>query len=85
MEISNVQIEVMPEINAPKMIKIDFSVPEPLYQQALELAEAEGWKPAELFRVFWVMGFAAHAEGSNKRMVNRNLRKHSNSNNDADS
>lgn len=69
------EYQTMPEINAPKMVKVDFSVPEPLYKEALELAEAEGWKPAELHRIFWENGFAVHAERSNKRMVNRGLRK----------
>ena len=68
----------MPETNAPKMIKINFAVPEELHQQILELADAEGWKPAELHRVVWVLGFNAYAEGSNKRLVNRNLRKKDN-------
>ncbi|MEH1777164.1 hypothetical protein [Nostoc sp.] len=64
----------MPETNAPKMVKITFAVPEELHQQILDLASAEGWKPAELHRVVWVLGFNAYAEGSNKRLVNRNLR-----------
>jgi len=64
----------MPETNAPKMIKIDFSVPEALLKEALSIAEAEGWKPAELHRIFWEKGFAVHAEGSNKRLINRRLR-----------
>lgn len=69
------EVEQMPETNAPKMIKIDFSVPENLLEDALELAKAEGWKPSELHRVFWEKGFAVHAEGSNKRLVNKQLRK----------
>jgi hypothetical protein len=64
----------MPETDAPKMIPIKFSVPEPLLNEARELAKAEGWSEAALHRIFWEKGFAAHAEGSNKRLVNRNLR-----------
>lgn len=64
----------MPETNAPKMVRIDFSVPEPLLKEAIAMAESEGWKPAELHRIFWEKGFAAHAEGSNKRMINKGLR-----------
>jgi hypothetical protein len=64
----------MPETDAPKMEYIKFAVPAPLLEEMLELAEAEGWKPAELHRFFWVQGFAAYAEGSNKRGVNRSLR-----------
>jgi hypothetical protein len=64
----------MPETNAPKMTKIDFAVPTALLQDAEEMAQAEGWKPAELHRIFWEKGFAAYAEGSNKRLVNRQLR-----------
>jgi hypothetical protein len=67
----------MPEINAPKMIKINFAVPEELHNQLIELAEAEGWKHAELHRIVWVLGFNAYAEGSNKRLVNRNFRRNS--------
>lgn len=76
MEIDNAtRPDIMPETNAPKMLKITFAVPEELHQQILDLAAAEGWKPAELHRVVWVLGFNAYAEGSNKRLVNRNLRK----------
>lgn len=64
----------MPETNAPKMVRIDFSVPEPLLKDAMEIAEKEGWKPSELHRIFWEKGFASHAEGSNKRMINKQLR-----------
>lgn len=64
----------MPETNAPKMTKIDFAVPTALLRDAEEMAQAEGWKPAELHRIFWEKGFAAHAEGSNKRLVNKQLR-----------
>ncbi|MFB2768585.1 hypothetical protein ACE1AT_04740 [Pelatocladus sp. BLCC-F211] len=65
----------MPQTNSPEMIKINFSVPAPLYEEALALAKLEGWKPAELHRMFWEKGFAAHAEGVNKRLVNKKLRK----------
>ena len=64
----------MPETDAPKMVKITFAVPEALLKQALDLAEAEGWKPAEFHRVVWVLGLSEYAERSNKRMVNENLR-----------
>ncbi len=76
MEIINV-VQEMPETNAPKMIKIDFSVPEALLKEAMAIAETEGWKPAELHRIFWEKGFAVHAEGSNKRLINRRLRSRS--------
>lgn len=66
--------EEMPETNAPKMVRVDFSVPEELLKEALELAAVEGWKPSELHRIFWEKGFAVHAEGSNKRLVNKKLR-----------
>ncbi|MCC5636288.1 hypothetical protein LC593_10550 [Nostoc sp. CHAB 5844] len=69
------KVDTMPETNAPKMVKITFAVPEELHQQILDLAAAEGWKPAELHRVVWVLGFNAYAEGSNKRLVNQNLRR----------
>jgi hypothetical protein len=70
-----VEVETpMPETDAPNMAYIRFAVPQPLLEEALELAQAEGWKPAELHRIFWERGFAAYAEGSNKRRVNRQLR-----------
>jgi hypothetical protein len=68
------EVEAMPETNAPKMIKITFAVPEEVYRQALNLAAAEGWKPAELHRVVWVLGLSEYAERSNKLLVNENLR-----------
>lgn len=68
------EIEAMPETSAPKMIKISFAVPEELHKQLLDLAEAEGWKQAELHRVVWVLGFNNYVEGSNKRLINHNLR-----------
>ena len=74
-EIRPLEDPEMPETDAPKMEYVKFSVPAPLLKEALELAEAEGWKPAELHRIFWERGFAAYAEGSNKRGVNRSLRK----------
>jgi hypothetical protein len=64
----------MPETDSPNMVPIKFYVPEPLLKDMLEIAQAEGWKPAELHRIFWERGFAAYAEGSNKRRVNRQLR-----------
>ncbi|WP_334709567.1 hypothetical protein [Nostoc sp.] len=68
------EVDIMPETSAPNMVKITFAVPEELLQQIQDLAASEGWKPAELHRVVWVLGFNAYAEGSNKRLVNRSLR-----------
>lgn len=65
----------MPEDEQPTMEKVSFSVPSPLLSQAKELAATEGWKLSELFRIFWERGFAAYSEGSNKRLVNKGLRK----------
>lgn len=67
-------IETMPETNAPKMTRIEFAVPTALLAEAEAMAAAEGWKPAELHRIFWEKGFAVHAEGSNKRLINKSLR-----------
>lgn len=64
----------MPKTNTENSQLISFHVPAPLLAEALELADLEGWKPAELFRLFWESGFAAHAEKSNKRLVNKGLR-----------
>lgn len=63
-----------PDTDAPNMINVKFAVPAPLYEEAIELARSEGWKPSELHRIFWERGFAAYAEGSNKRKVNKKLR-----------
>lgn len=59
---------------SPKMVKISFAVPEEIHKQMIEISASEGWKPAELCRLAWVMGMNAYAEGSNKRLVNQNLR-----------
>lgn len=64
----------MPDTDAPNMAYIRFAIPQPLLNEALELAKSEGWKPSELHRIFWERGFAAYAEGSNKRKVNKRLR-----------
>ena len=56
------------------MVRIQFSIPRKLHDEAIALGEAEGWKPSEIHRLFWVLGFGVHAEASNKRLVNRNLR-----------
>ncbi len=60
--------------SSPKMVKISFAVPEEIHKQMLEIAAAEGWKPAELCRLAWVMGMNVYSEGSNKRLVNQSLR-----------
>ncbi len=65
----------MPKTDTPQMVEIKFAVPAALLEDALELARIEGWKPAELHRIIWEKGFAVHAEGSNKRLVNKKLRK----------
>lgn len=65
----------MPKTDSPKMIEITFAVPEAMLNDALDMAQAEGWKRAEMHRLFWVQGFAAHAEASNKRYINRRLRR----------
>jgi hypothetical protein len=67
--------EDMPKTTAPKMSRIEFDVPTALLEDAIALAAVEGWTPAALHRIFWEKGFAVHAEGSNKRLINANLRK----------
>lgn len=64
----------MPETPAPRMSRIEFAVPTPLLEEAKQLAAIEGWKEAELYRVFWERGYASYCEGSNKRLVNKKLR-----------
>ena len=73
-EFTGTENPIMPKTNAPKMEDIKFGVPQPLLQDALELAESEGWKAADFHRMVWEKGLAVHAEGSNKRLVNRRLR-----------
>jgi hypothetical protein len=70
-----IEQDEMPRTSSPQMARIEFAVPEPVLKQALEIAEAEGWKPAELHRVIWLMGLNSYTEGSNKRLVNESLRK----------
>ncbi|WP_202048567.1 hypothetical protein [Tolypothrix bouteillei] len=65
----------MPETNAPKMTRIEFAIPEPILKQALEIAEADGWKPAEFYRILWFMGLNAYTETANSRLINSELRK----------
>ena len=67
--------ETMPRTDSPRMVEIKFAVPAELLADAQQMADQEGWKPAELHRIFWERGFAAYAEGSNKRLVNKRLRK----------
>lgn len=54
--------------------QIKFTVPKPLLTEMLDLAAAEGRKPADLHRIFWESGFATHAEARNKRMIDRSWR-----------
>jgi hypothetical protein len=65
----------MPETDTENMEYIRFAVPAPLLREALELGQLEGVKPAELHRSFWLKGFSVYAEESNKRLINRRLRK----------
>lgn len=64
----------MPKTDKPSAETIAFHVPVPLLKEALELAELEGWKPAEFHRLCWEGGLALQAEKSNKRLVNKGLR-----------
>lgn len=64
----------MPKTDTPSAETIAFHVPVPLLKEALELAELEGWKPAEFHRLCWEAGLAIQAEKSNKRLVNKGLR-----------
>jgi hypothetical protein len=64
----------MPETDAPNLVPVKISLPAPLVEMMTELAAAEGWKPAELHRVIWERGFALYVEGSNKRLINQQLR-----------
>jgi len=66
--------ENMVDTDAPNMTRINLSVPTPLLEEMMVLARDEGWKPAELHRMLWVLGFAAYAEQSNKRLVHAKLR-----------
>lgn len=66
--------KTMPRTESPNMEDIKFAVPEPLLRQMQDMAADDGWKPAELHRIFWESGFAAYAERANKRLVNEQLR-----------
>ena len=63
----------MPKTDAPTMEQIKFSVPAPMLEQALALAERDGLKPAEFHRTIWMLGLSAYSEQANKRMVAQNL------------
>ena len=58
----------------PKMVRIDFAVPEPLLSQALAIAQSHGWKPAEFHRMLWVNAMFSYVEQSNKLLINIQLR-----------
>lgn len=64
----------MPATSAEKMEPIKFGVPVKLLADAEAIAEAEGWKMAELHRTLWQMGLTKKAEESNKVLINRRLR-----------
>lgn len=68
-----------PEEENQGMTQITISLPTPLLNEAKELAEFEGYRVTEFHRTLWEKGFAVHAEGSNKRLVNRGLREKYNS------
>ena len=65
----------MPKTDTVRMDRIEFAVPSPLLDEALTLAEADGFKPAEFHRQIWLEGLFAYAEKSNKVLVNRSLRR----------
>jgi len=67
--------EDMVDTDAPNMTRINLSVPTPLLEEMMVLARDEGWKPAELHRMLWILGLAAYTKQSNKRLVNAKLRK----------
>jgi hypothetical protein len=68
-------LETMPETPAPRKPYIRFAVPDELLTDAQELARAEGFNEAEFHRLIWTMGLNAYAESSNKRLVNKRLRR----------
>lgn len=64
----------MPPTDAQKMERIEFAVPKPLLDEAIAIAAADGFKPAEFFRQIWLEGLFAYAEKSNQVLTNRKLR-----------
>lgn len=64
----------MPRTNSENATQISYRVPTPLLDEALELAEFEGWSHSEFHRICWEQGFALQSEKSNKRLVNKGLR-----------
>lgn len=64
----------MPRTESENKKPITFHAPLPLLQEAIEIAELEGWTPAEMHRLCWEAGLAVQAEKSNKRLVNKSLR-----------
>ena len=74
----------MPKTDAPTMEQIKFSVPAPMLEQALALAERDGLKPAEFHRTIWMLGLSAYSEQANKRMVAQGLLRKQRAINDAE-
>jgi hypothetical protein len=64
----------MPKTDSENKKPITFHAPMPLLQEAIEIADLEGWTPAEFHRLCWEAGLAVQAEKSNKRLVNKGLR-----------
>ncbi len=65
----------MPPKDTEDMEQISIRLPRILLEDVREMAAAEGWTPAQMYRICFEKGSAVHAEGFNKRLVNRNLRR----------
>lgn len=58
-----------------KMQKIELYLPTPLLEQAEMMALQDGINPSEFHRLLWQQGFSLYCESSNKRLVNRKMRR----------
>lgn len=65
----------MPRTKTESKVRVDVYLPKPLIEEIEEIAEADGWTVAEFYRLLILDGLSAYSEKSNKRLVNKQMRK----------
>ncbi len=64
----------MPKTKAQSKVRVDVYIPAPLKEEIEQIAEADGWTVAELYRLLILDGLSVYSEKSNKRLVNEQMR-----------
>jgi len=49
---------------------IEISLPNSMLEEMMALAKKEGWKPTDLHRILWALGFAAYTKPNSGRNLN---------------